>query len=416
MTLVRNNGNQLGTTFQRSTVLSDNIGAASMNVDGTAAQTRPTTLGAMGNEPSAPIGVSRDETFAPTSNPLILSGKVWSAFMAGDIVSDVKQKVTEAVWSTGTGSLKTFFTSSTQSGSSGDYYYDVYHANPTSDSTAAVQFAISYGHRLGSGSNEINSNSNVSGLTPSRAIYSQYRNVLLDPTDDTFELSNGKAVDGAVFIAFNRARYKERVDPGNWQLSLSGSNGSITTLIDDYTPTANDSYAAAGATYNVVSGSIANGIYSSAAPVYYGLVYPDLGTVVIDSDMLNYSASVAMVTSSGVDCNNHGRTLSAISGAAVLSGASNDIGFQVRNEQEITSTYYFVRIKNGEYNFTNNSTFTTGSYGDIRHPEMYNDPRVYITTVGLYDNANQLLAVAKLSRPLQKSFSRESLIRLKLDF
>ena len=47
---------------------------------------------------------------------------------------------------------------------------------------------------------------------------------------------------------------------------------------------------------------------------------------------------------------------------------------------------------------------------------MQNDPKVYVTTVGLYNDNNELLAVAKLSKPLLKSFSREAIIKVKLDF
>lgn len=352
-----------------------------------------------------------------TARPTTLSGRIWTAFdSANDIVPDVKQRITEAIWSTGTGSLKLFYTSSVQSASSGDYYYDVYHLNPSADTTAAVQFAISYGHRLGSGSNDISDSSNIAGLTPSRAIYSQYRNLLLTPSDEQFTLYNNKAIDSAVFITFNRARYKEKIDAGNWEITLSGSNGTLTTLIDNYVPTNTTTVSEGGEKFDIVSGSLSNGIYNSSAPVYYGSVYPEMGVIMLDGDMLTDSASVTIATSSLTDCNNHGNVLSAISGAAVFSTANIDYGFQARNEQEITSTYYFVRIKNGEYNFSNNSTFSSGSQGDLRFSEMWDDPRVYITTVGLYDNYNQLLAVAKLSKPLQKSFSREALIRIKLDF
>ena len=44
------------------------------------------------------------------------------------------------------------------------------------------------------------------------------------------------------------------------------------------------------------------------------------------------------------------------------------------------------------------------------------DPKTYITTVGLYNNNSELLAVAKLRQPILKSTSREALIKVKLDF
>jgi hypothetical protein len=47
---------------------------------------------------------------------------------------------------------------------------------------------------------------------------------------------------------------------------------------------------------------------------------------------------------------------------------------------------------------------------------MQNDPKVYMTTVGMYNDSNELLAVAKLSKPLLKSFSREAIVKVKLDF
>jgi len=94
------------------------------------------------NDNSLRLAAQNPTDFGDLLSSISLSGKVWSRFEAGDIVSDVKQKVTEALWSTATGSLKTFFISTVQSASSAGYYYDVYHADPATDSTALVQFAM----------------------------------------------------------------------------------------------------------------------------------------------------------------------------------------------------------------------------------------------------------------------------------
>ena len=90
--------------------------------------------------------------------------------------------------------------------------------------------------------------------------------------------------------------------------------------------------------------------------------------------------------------------------------------FKARNAQTITSTYYFIRVKNRDFNFSNNPSFVTGSDGTLKNSAMKKNPQVYITTVGLYNNSNELLAVAKLSQPLLKNFSRESLIKIKLEY
>jgi len=108
----------------------------------------------------------------------------------------------------------------------------------------------------------------------------------------------------------------------------------------------------------------------------------------------------------------------SISGSALYTNpvTSDPYGFYARNSEKITSTHYFVRVKNSEYNFSNNPSFVTGSDGQIAQATFIGDPKTYITTVGLYNDRTELLAVAKLSKPLLKSFSREALIRVKLDF
>jgi hypothetical protein len=95
---------------------------------------------------------------------------------------------------------------------------------------------------------------------------------------------------------------------------------------------------------------------------------------------------------------------------------SRDSGFIGRNEEEVASTHFFVRVKNQQFNFSNNPTFVTGTLGDLYWQTMIKNPTVFITTVGLYNDGNELLATGKLSQPLKKTFTREALIRVKLDY
>jgi hypothetical protein len=76
----------------------------------------------------------------------------------------------------------------------------------------------------------------------------------------------------------------------------------------------------------------------------------------------------------------------------------------------------FIRVRNSEFNYTENPSFISGSTGDIIYTDFINNPTTYITTVGMYNDNNELLAVAKLSKPLQKDFTKEALVRVKLDF
>ena len=89
--------------------------------------------------------------------------------------------------------------------------------------------------------------------------------------------------------------------------------------------------------------------------------------------------------------------------------------FQLNSEETITSDYIFVRIKNNDFNYTTNPSMISGS-GEFYYPSLVNNPQTFITTVGMYNDNNELLAVAKLSKPLVKDFTKEALVRVKLDF
>jgi hypothetical protein len=89
--------------------------------------------------------------------------------------------------------------------------------------------------------------------------------------------------------------------------------------------------------------------------------------------------------------------------------------FKLNSQETISSDYVFVRIKNSDYNYSTNPSFITGS-GDLLYQTFINNSQTYVTTVGMYNDNNELLAVAKLSKPLVKDFTKEALIRVKLDW
>ena len=101
---------------------------------------------------------------------------------------------------------------------------------------------------------------------------------------------------------------------------------------------------------------------------------------------------------------------------ALLMAISGGADFQARRTENVSTSHYFVRANNREFNFSNNPTFVTGSVGAFVQSTFERDPKVYITSVGLYDDANELLAVAKTSKPIEKSFDKEVAIKVKLDF
>ena len=355
------------------------------------------------------------------------SGETYSRFnVAEDVVSQQKETVTAGLWSGGIGTLTTFFASNVQTVSQKRHYVDVFDA-ATSDETRAVQFAVAFGHVDGNGSSKLGTQESPA----SKAIYAQYKQLLLNKDASRFVTAGSGSTDYIYAINIERARQKESIDFGNWEIPLQNitthtqnATGSVTvgsnriTLIDDSSIVPGGTTTESGVVYNIVSGSIDNGVHNTTNPVYYGLFYPSHGVMILDGKMLDqqlgFSTNLTASNAALSEGNNHYLLFNSISGSAAAAGGN--VGFEARNEQEITSTHYFVRVKNGSFNFSNNPSYVTGSVGDFKNSSFVGNPKSYVTTVGLYNDSNELLAVAKLSKPLLKSFSREALIRVKLDF
>jgi hypothetical protein len=344
---------------------------------------------------------------------------IYKKFGSIDKVTNRTEVVTSGIWSGDAGSLETFHTSSAQSSSvSGKYYLDVYNENATS-SSAEVQFSIAYGHISGGGAPTLDQTD--SSTLPTKAIYSQFRNLLLDSGDTYFSVysgttAGGKDLDDILAINVNRARYKEQLDPGNIQLNLK-NGATIISLIDDSGQT--EAVGASGRVFNMVSGALnigtANeGTISSVTASNgqgWGLFYPDAGIMLLNPMAVAAGLGVAFVSASAANtysnASNNMKLYQAISASA---------DFQARRTENVSTSHYFVRANNREFNFSNNPTFTTGSVGQFVQATFERDPKVYITSVGLYDDANELLAVAKTSKPIEKSFDKEVAIKVKLDF
>jgi len=129
--------------------------------------------------------------------------------------------------------------------------------------------------------------------------------------------------------------------------------------------------------------------------------------MVFHAGLLRSNLGMPFNSASAVQARNHVTMSLRISGSSY---------FGARSEEKVTSTHFFVRVTNKQFNFSNNPTFVTGSTGTFLHSSMLRNPSVYITTIGMYDDYNRLLAVAKLSKPLLKSFNREALVKVKLDY
>jgi hypothetical protein len=90
--------------------------------------------------------------------------------------------------------------------------------------------------------------------------------------------------------------------------------------------------------------------------------------------------------------------------------------FSLSSELAIPTQHVFIRARNTQYNYSMNPSFISGSSGKIIYQDWYQNPQTYITTVGLYNDNNELMATAKLPRPYNKNFNNELLIQVGLNF
>ena len=354
-----------------------------------------------------------------------ISTGIYKRFGEFDQVTGKVEVVTTGMWSGDTGSLATFFTSSTQvAATSGDYYYNVYNQDPATDG-AAIQFAIAYGHQGGSGSISLENDDNSTLAT--KATYAQYKQILLDQDDAqfTFVSSSSQGThdsDDIYVINIARARYKEKMDAGNWSFQLSGSNGEFT-FIDDSGKKFSDTVGKAGRVFNIAEGSLNLGQQAEATITSttasngegYGLFYPDQGLMILNPSAFADKLGSELSPNLGVDAEyqNHGKLFTAFK---LTEGGSNGGDFQARRTENVSTSHYFVRATNREFNYSNNPTFVSGSDGSFSESTFETDPKTFITTVGLYNDSNELLAISKTSQPIVKSFDKEVLIKVKLDF
>ncbi len=343
----------------------------------------------------------------------------YTPFTTGDTVDSIDRVFTSA-WSgiSPNNDLgASHFSSSTQyvttaATSSGAFFMDIYSTDPDANTDAEVQYSIAYGNKMGSGSLVFSSGTGGEGFSAAKSIYGQYRNLVFGG-DETQNFSfNGHTPDGIYIININRARYKNAIRTGNLFLKIGDlelTDDSITT-----SGSANAIRAGVGREFNLVSGS--NGVRFGSNNTYvtdsgsYGYVYPDAGFIILNQDALD-----ALVADNGTAL---ATTVTATDGRnpvklqdKLVTGAS----FILDAQEDIASKYYFVRAKNQEFNYTTNDSFTEDD-GTLKFDSMIDNPETYITTIGLYNDNQDLLAVAKLSQPLPKDFTKESLIKVKLDY
>ena len=362
-----------------------------------------------------------------------MSSAAFQKFTSDAISTSQREKVIGNLWSNSTLNLNTIFKNPNQTDNDKRYYYQIFNSN-TTGSGAEPQFTMAYGDVVGSGSSTGSFGYNPLDY-PTKAIYSQYRNLVGLSNQSLFTFQNGETSEYIYVINIERSRFKDAIANKTWQLSLMRINGTgsaqlgevvvtgsnkMITLIDNSEEVATELSNIPGTYYYLVSGSVANG-QKVGDNTPYGIIYPDLGIIILNGKSCDASMSFSTARTSngsgtefGGGADNIYRFWTSVSGA--MSFSPNSGSFTAQSLETIASTYYYVRLTNGLFNYSQNPTYYSGSSNELRWPSMYNDPKVYVTTIGLFDDDYNLLGTAKLNEAVPKSFDKEITIKVRLDY
>ena len=285
-------------------------------------------------------------------------------------------------------------------------------------------------------------NSSYTQNSKKRNIYNQMAQVcvgyditgsVLRFDEDGDILAGGAKIKEGYFVNFTRLLVKDEIKKGTISLTVGVSSSYSEAMSETVTITdaggVSDyrvnspvgEYGVLYATGSAIDTSTDqyDSTYDASA---CGLVFYQAGVMVLSASLFNDVNDGGILTNTigSTVMNTTGDSISAALTGSEISGNADNLRHRLENVQfnntvELNSTVYFCRANHNEFNYSANPTYLSSS--QIRVKQISSDePISYITTVGLYSENNELLAVGKLSEPLKKTPANEFTIRARLDY
>lgn len=303
---------------------------------------------------------------------------------------------------------KTYINITSGSTISGGFWQTVFDGSPTSVSASALldftygisTASVSYGQTETFLKNEKN------------RVYKQMAKLLLGNEGSLFSF-NSVNCNEAFFLLFKRRIFKDEIKKGNTSivLQVSGSGGLATNS------TLNLLDTGASTTYTVGPAGDEAKLYSGSTEI--GKVYYNAGIIAFATGVFMQVASTGSTYWSGSTANQMNLNQCSVTGNIdnIIYGLRQRINnVQFFNQTNLHSTVYFCRALNSDFNYSTNPTFVDSDGRIVVTSGTDNQTRTYITTIGLYDINDNLLAVAKSSDPVKKSPDNELVFRVRLSY
>ena len=278
--------------------------------------------------------------------------------------------------------------------------------------------------------------STVAMMSKKNNMYNEFAQVLLGysgsagvvrPFENDLKLDLQGKMKDVFILTLSRLLVKDEIKKNTFSITLGSGSwtnpfGSKTMTLTDRDARVNgDGVANAdGGDYGILYRS------DSERQTGYGAVFYQAGVVVLSSSIFQITGTTRptrdfyKITRPAPAGNATTYNTKQAMQSASISGTIDGLRHRIKNisfnnTTEINSTIYFCRAPTNKFNYSSNPTYLKNS--KIRVKNVASDPPIsYVTTVGLYNQQNELLAVAKLSEPLRKSIDNELTIRVRLDY
>ena len=248
-------------------------------------------------------------------------------------------------------------------------------------------------------------------------IYNQMAQILVgyDATgsimhfDRDGDLTGGSKLEEVFIIPFSRLLVKDEIKKGTFSMTV-GVDQTYTTTGYGATQTFTDASGSDSYFVNSPVGEYA--ILFNTSGVDVGLIYYQAGIIVLNPPQI-WSNGATDFDPAGT---HRDTAITQNTIEELADGIRNRIvNIQFNNTTELNSTIYFCRANHNEFNYSTNPTYVDGSKIRVK-TNSTDEPIAYITSIGLYNDKNELMATAKLSEPLKKSPSTEFTLRARLDY
>lgn len=257
--------------------------------------------------------------------------------------------------------------------------------------------------------------------------------------------SDGSAIKEALFFSFKRLFSRDQLKRETYALRMFGSGSGVIPAVSDLSHSGTseriftDIGSATNINYSFPGGSVGT-LVDTATTASVGLIWHDQGIVVLDvSRVFNVTQSISGTINSvttatqpfvGSLLSSSVNKLNALFYSASIDDildhvcstrftGSDATAMAFQNQTNINSSVYFCNFGSDRFNYSSNPTYTDTDGRIVVIDAGQEDIQrsfTFITSIGLYDSDNNLLAVAKASRPILKNFQRSYSVKVRLDY